>query len=149
MWGFIRQRFRFHTGSIKRLATNERWNDSQTFRFHTGSIKSPDAPHITKCQNWFRFHTGSIKSFASLPIDSPAQLCFDSILVRLKADRECPDKFIINLFRFHTGSIKSLHMNSNMKSYKKFRFHTGSIKRIRIERDDALAAEVSIPYWFD
>ena len=74
--------FRFHTGSIKRLANALAINRQAVFRFHTGSIKS----HRLEIHNGiykFRFHTGSIKRQA---IDAAVRLetGFDSILVRLK-----------------------------------------------------------------
>ena len=76
--------FRFHTGSIKSLAMNERWKDAQTFRFHTGSIKrSEDDPPIVDTE------TG-----------------FDSILVRLKVHKRVTNYAYPIEFRFHTGSIK-------------------------------------------
>ena len=55
----------------------------------------------------FRFHTGSIKSLTAQDNQKNVH-GFDSILVRLKGQRNDPCVYPFSEFRFHTGSIKSV-----------------------------------------
>ena len=55
----------------------------QRFRFHTGSIKRVENFAEKLIENKFRFHTGSIKSKDMLESVFRCE-SFDSILVRLK-----------------------------------------------------------------
>ena len=140
------------------------------FRFHTGSIKRNEEIDITvPPAAAFRFHTGSIKRHTRRR-GLQHNLCFDSILVRLKVDTAT---LIVEIamFRFHTGSIKRSGCGIQEPSRKRFRFHTGSIKRleaiyegmyvysfdsilVRLKESMSNYTEtteefVSIPYWFD
>ena len=54
---------------------------------------------------------------------------FDSILVRLKVNREL-QQLLIEAFRFHTGSIKRQKRDLTKFAVSQFRFHTGSIKSL-------------------
>ena len=96
----------------------------------------------------FRFHTGSIKSLMHPPIMLSLSPCFDSILVRLKAQKRKEKSMTHIMFRFHTGSIKSLRDRKKSQFLVKFRFHTGSIKSYMKENEER-QKRVSIPYWFD
>ena len=62
---------------------------------------------------------------------STAIVRFDSILVRLKVWSAWRRWWWTPKFRFHTGSIKSIVWWQMMHAVWKFRFHTGSIKRLR------------------
>ena len=58
-------------------------------------------------------------------------MCFNSILVRLKAQRGITTRTRSgSVFQFHTGSIKSCYRGAGSGNYRKFQFHTGSIKSI-------------------
>ena len=75
----------------------------------------------------FQFHTGSIKSdrrgfYSDMMIQG-----FNSILVRLKDQKQSFDGLLDGEFQFHTGSIKS-----STENY-----------------DAVKSTDVSIPYWFD
>ena len=56
-------RFRFHTGSIKRNTFAADNVSVLSFRFHTGSIKRVPRHRTYAFREKFRFHTGSIKSY--------------------------------------------------------------------------------------
>ena len=53
----------------------------------------------------FQFHTGSIKSVIDFTNDI-GLVSFNSILVRLKEDKESEMNEVTMRFQFHTGSIK-------------------------------------------
>ena len=64
-------------------------------------------------------------------LDDDELLCFDSILVRLKAKSLTVITLLPTQFQFHTGSIKSVSMlNNDIPKIPRFQFHTGSIKRL-------------------
>ena len=97
----------------------------------------------------FRFHTGSIKRGQDISLQTCIQLCFDSILVRLKVFEDDEHIVVRVPFRFHTGSIKSMSQTTVIETVRQFRFHTGSIKRASGGSGVGRSDEVSIPYWFD
>ena len=90
---------------LKGFAYNPERIFQEQFRFHTGSIKSGTGTTTNFVPEGFRFHTGSIKSIFTYK-DSAHRVCFDSILVRLKAAFEKTVMPLQDTFRFHTGSIK-------------------------------------------
>ena len=98
--------FNSHTGSIKSGVPERGPRCLEKFQFHTGSIKRLFARPDWTDQNRFQFHTGSIKSLLKLCC-SVRIVCFNSILVRLKAPGDFPDIPVSQGFQFHTGSIKS------------------------------------------
>ena len=75
-------------------------------------------------------------------------LCFDSILVRLKALARPIEKNTVMCFDSILVRLKESSSVRSSISSSRFRFHTGSIKRVTAEtfRD---TPSVSIPYWFD
>ena len=74
----------------------------------------------------FQFHTGSIKRKATQPQGYYKQLCFNSILVRLKVQLGYPLNLVFTRF------------NSILVRLKVRRLPNGTA-----------TALVSIPYWFD
>ena len=121
--------FQFHTGSIKsdikirrqvrrmfrfnsilvRLKVDFCGRDTHEvtlFQFHTGSIKRCAAVAIKDVVRWFQFHTGSIKRVLEMTDTREVNVCFNSILVRLKGYGACGRATSRRWFQFHTGSIK-------------------------------------------
>ena len=85
----IESMFRFQTGSIKSLRAGTRaglFSDTVLFRFQTGSIKRHQDFGRTPRKSLFRFQTGSIKSRKPAEHLQFHLTCFDSKLVRLKAN---------------------------------------------------------------
>ena len=144
-----RQRFRFHTGSIKRDSSHytpqvgEQSFDSILVRLKASKIitlttwfisfdsilvrlKGDSPCAASPCTFAFRFHTGSIKRSPVL-LSVILRLRFDSILVRLKAGYWaswcyrywCFDSILVRLKVKHALFVVVV---------KGFRFHTGSIK---------------------
>ena len=76
--------FQFHYGAIKSLPAHRIWFTMERFQFHYGAIKSPgDASKTTPDRN------------------------FNSIMVRLKADKPGIQGGAFPEFQFHYGAIKS------------------------------------------
>ena len=113
---------------LKALATLEAFFHAfSLFQFHTGSIKRTIVTTDAKQLSRFQFHTGSIKRFF-LHLLAKCELCFNSILVRLKVREPVTRITILALFQFHTGSIK---------------------RNQRTKARGRRSRKVSIPYWFD
>ena len=97
----------------------------------------------------FRFHTGSIKRMKEVDTETAQQLCFDSILVRLKvAHQDLPGADRV-LFRFHTGSIKRTKTRRPDRSETRF---DSILVRLKVDLwmiVPIFVVKVSIPYWFD
>ena len=97
----------------------------------------------------FRFHTGSIKSYAPISTGQLLALCFDSILVRLKAGLVASRVRVALRFDSILVRLKEIFSGRTHPSMQTFRFHTGSIKRCCRFKERELGPRVSIPYWFD
>ncbi len=76
----------------------------------------------------FQFHNGTIKR-KGIEIKVFPQICFNSIMVRLKA-------FLLDMvynlseeFQFHNGTIKRISFFLPTNSKLEFQFHNGTIKR--------------------
>ena len=98
------------------------------FQFHTGSIKSLSPFNLAITLKSFQFHTGSIKRETIEIWRLPDYARFNSILVRLKVATCINGSLNPYLFQFHTGSIKSHRRAQCQHTEKEFQFHTGSIK---------------------
>ena len=97
------------------------------FRFHTGSIKRLWLCACCAGGSGFDSILVRLKGNREAAVNY-AESRFDSILVRLKANWTKPTKILSPKFRFHTGSIKR-NVNKFIQELDfEFRFHTGSIK---------------------
>ena len=98
------------------------------FQFHSGSIKSRSALMFRNTDVAFQFHSGSIKSVRIIALGQ-AMMCFNSIVVRLKARLHARRWPRLDLFQFHSGSIKRRNTHCGSTRPSQFQFHSGSIKR--------------------
>ena len=79
--------------------------DRDKFRFHTGSIKSQCLRLDLDTRESFDSILVRLKVYFDEELSS-FEVGFDSILVRLKGSQDSPDPDKTREFRFHTGSIK-------------------------------------------
>ena len=105
-----RHQFRFHTGSIRSLSTDEYGTRRNGFDSILVRLEAKPLMQVI-AEEKFRFHTGSIR--------------------REEFERSV---FISPKFRFHTGSIRSKYFFILLYYAIMFRFHTGSIRRDEDQR---------------
>ena len=168
---FLR-RFRFQTGSIKRLSRDSlqasyhlRFDSklvrlkarlflpcqrrTRKFRFQTGSIKSVSSVVIVVVKSVFRFQTGSIKRKTKSSTSLLDEISFDSKLVRLKALQSF-SRYHCCLPGFDSKLVRLKATDTRCPPRQKIRFDS---KLVRLKGYDFLPCssplEVSIPNWFD
>ncbi len=77
--------FQFHTGAIKTIFGNVRWEGNTKFQFHTGAIKTSNA--LSKLSIANGFNSTLVRLKHKVVIDPHhSLLSFNSTLVRLKLE---------------------------------------------------------------
>ena len=123
----------------------------EKFLFHTGSIKSRATLHLrVRCARFYSILV-RLKAFSVIPdsVRSKSNPSFYSILVRLKGSISSTLYACCVCFYSILVRLKGTEPPAP-KQKTRFLFHTGSIKSWVADLvHQAEMDEVSIPYWFD